>query len=35
MDIYVKLQGLKYNFRKVWGAFVKFPGSGEFPDLSN
>jgi hypothetical protein len=30
MDLNVKLQGLKYNFEKVWGVFVKLPGPGDF-----
>jgi hypothetical protein len=35
MDLYVKLQGLKYNFRKVWGVFVKFQGYGDFLEIMN
>jgi hypothetical protein len=31
MDLYVKLQGLKYNFRKVWFFFfAKFQASAIF-----
>jgi hypothetical protein len=30
MDLYVKLQGLKYNLEKVWGVFVKIPHHGNF-----
>jgi hypothetical protein len=30
MDLYVKLHGLKHNFRKVQGCFAKFQGSNEF-----
>jgi hypothetical protein len=33
MDLYVKLQGLKYNSRKVWGCFCKIQVTGKFPDL--
>jgi hypothetical protein len=32
-DLYVKLQVLKYNFRKVCGCFCKIAGSNYFPDL--
>jgi hypothetical protein len=35
MDLYVKLQGLKHNFRIVHGVFAKFRGSGELPELLN
>jgi hypothetical protein len=35
MDLDVKLQGLKYNFRKVLGCFCKISGADEFPDLLN
>jgi hypothetical protein len=35
MDLYVKLQGLKYNSRKVWGMFIKFPGSNEFMEFTD
>jgi hypothetical protein len=35
MNINVKLQGLKYNFRKIQGCFVKFPWSGYFLELTN
>jgi hypothetical protein len=30
MDLYVKLQGLKYNFKKVWRCFCKIPSTGYF-----
>jgi hypothetical protein len=35
MDLYVKLQGLKYNFRKVQGCFYKIPSAGYFLKLMN
>jgi hypothetical protein len=30
MELYVKLQGLKYNFRKAQGLNVKIQVSGDF-----
>jgi hypothetical protein len=30
MDLNVKIQGLKYNFEKVWGYFCKIPGGSYF-----
>jgi hypothetical protein len=33
MDLNVKLQGLKYNFGKVWGLNVKISGSSDFQNL--
>jgi hypothetical protein len=30
MDLNLKLQGLKYNYEKVWGAFVKLLSPGDF-----
>jgi hypothetical protein len=35
MGLNVKLQGLKYNFRKVQGCFCKITGAGYFLDLLN
>jgi hypothetical protein len=32
MDLYVNFQGLKHNFKKVWGVFAKLP-AGEFSEL--
>jgi hypothetical protein len=35
MDLNVKLDGLKYNFRKVQGCFCKITRRGEFSKLMN
>jgi hypothetical protein len=35
MDLNVKLQGLKYNFKKVQGCFCKIPSADYFLDLLN
>jgi hypothetical protein len=34
MDLYVKLYGLKHNFRKVLGCFCKITGFHEFLELT-
>jgi hypothetical protein len=35
MDLKVKLQGLKYKFRKVQGCFCKILDAGYFLELMN
>jgi hypothetical protein len=35
MDQYVNFQGLKYNFKKVWGCFCKITKADEFSELMN
>jgi hypothetical protein len=33
MDLYVKLEGLKYNFEKVQGCFYKITRPRDFPNF--
>jgi hypothetical protein len=35
MDLNVKLKGLKYNFRKLWGCFCKITVAWELSDLND
>jgi hypothetical protein len=35
MDLYVNFQGLKHNFKKVWGCFCKITNVGELSELMN
>jgi hypothetical protein len=35
MDLYVKLQGIKYSFKKIQGCFCKIPGADEFTESIN